>query len=519
VITFIVRRLLLMLPTLVGISFLIFMLIALSPGGIGAGVSAAGAGGATGAAQQQAYAEERYGLDDPVLVQYFRWLHRVSPIKFGARDQLSPGGELIRLPREVRPAALLDWDAGEWRKARDSRSDVELLALARAQAQAATAEPPEAYRRAARAYAEGRVRQIDSGVEFRSALERYVGAVGVRGAFDSRNQPREAIFTALTPERSRPEWTAVEKAGRAMVEAYNGARERRAALVVAIEARPFPQVGVPIVPGVLSVAAPDLGTSFSKNRSVADLILTALPVTMLINLLAFPLIYAVAIPGGMLAASRRGTWIDSLLGALAVGLWSIPTVWAGVLAIGFLARPSGGLGAFPVAGLHDNAAAYFAFLPNVSSSGAFERGWLLDLLWHIALPVACLVYGGFAVLSKQTRAAMLENFSADYVRTAKAKGVPRRDVVLRHVFRNSLLPLITMFVSIFPAMLAGSVIVEQIFSVPGMGSLMIESINVRDREVILANTLMIAIVNLLALLGADLLYALADPRVSYGSER
>lgn len=516
-ITFIVRRLLLMVPTLVGISFLIFMLIALSPGGIGADVSAAGAGGATGAAQRQAYAEERYGLDDPVLIQYFRWLHRVSPLKFGRRDQLSPGGELIRIPREVRPPALLEWSAGTWKESIDRRSESDVLAVVRSQP--APTEPTEAYRAAARRYAEARVRLIDTGVEFRSALERYAGVTGLRGAFDSRNQPREAIFTALAPERARPEWAAVETTGLAMVEAFNSARERRAALVAAIEARPFPEVGFPIVPGIVSVAAPDLGTSFSKNRSVADLILTALPVTMLINLLAFPLIYAVAIPGGMLAASRRGTWVDSLLGALAVGLWSIPTVWAGVLAIGFLARPTGGLGAFPVAGLHDNAASAFAFLPSVNSTGAFERGWLLDLLWHIALPVACLVYGGFAVLSKQTRAAMLENFSADYVRTAKAKGVPRRDVVLRHVFRNSLLPLITMFVSIFPAMLAGSVIVEQIFSVPGMGSLMIESISVRDREVILANTLMIAIVNLLALLGADLLYALADPRVSYGSER
>jgi peptide/nickel transport system permease protein len=125
------------------------------------------------------------------------------------------------------------------------------------------------------------------------------------------------------------------------------------------------------------------------------------------------------------------------------------------------------------------------------------------------------VYGSFAVLSKQTRASMLDNFSADYVRTAKAKGVPRKDVVLRHVFRNSLLPLITMFVGIFPAMLAGSVVIERIFSVPGMGSLVIEAIDLRDRELILADTFLIACVNMLALLLADLLYAAADPRVSY----
>jgi peptide/nickel transport system permease protein len=126
-----------------------------------------------------------------------------------------------------------------------------------------------------------------------------------------------------------------------------------------------------------------------------------------------------------------------------------------------------------------------------------------------------MVYGGFAVLSKQTRAAMLDNFSADYVRTAKAKGVDGTTIVLAHVFRNSLLPLITMFATIFPAMFGGSVIIERIFSVPGMGSLIIEAITLKDRELILANAVIIATVNMLALLLADLLYAVADPRVSY----
>ena len=188
-------------------------------------------------------------------------------------------------------------------------------------------------------------------------------------------------------------------------------------------------------------------------------------------------------------------------------------VLAGVLAIGFLASKDY-LGAFPAAGLHDSRPSAMRFLPSAEEAG-FHRGYLLDLLWHVCLPVLCLVYTGFAILSKQTRAAMLDNFSADYVRTAKAKGVHPRAVVLAHVFRNSLLPVITMFVTIFPAMLAGSVVVERIFTVPGMGSLILEAINLRDRELILANTLMIAAVNLVALLVADVLYAMADPRVSY----
>jgi peptide/nickel transport system permease protein len=266
---------------------------------------------------------------------------------------------------------------------------------------------------------------------------------------------------------------------------------------------------MPLIPGAMWLGPPDLGVAFSRNRPVADLIAEALPVTLLLNLIAFPIIYLIAIPTGVLAAMKRGSWFDSASGALFLMLWSVPTVLAGVLLIGFVANKQY-LGLFPVSGLHDTQAENWTFLP-----GAGSRGWLVDMLWHVALPVTCLVYGGFAVLSKQCRAAMLDNLSADYVRTAKAKGVPRMEVVIRHVFRNSLLPLITMFVGIFPAMLGGSVIVERIFSVPGMGTLILQAIDLRDREIILANTFMIACVNLLALLLADILYAVADPRVSY----
>ncbi len=233
---------------------------------------------------------------------------------------------------------------------------------------------------------------------------------------------------------------------------------------------------------------------------------------MLLNFIAFPIIYLIAVPTGILAASRRGSWFDIGSGGLFVALWSVPVVWTGTLMIGYLASDQY-LGAFPASGLSDAAAVRWTYLPSWRPDGHFEPGWLLDRIWHICLPVTCLVYGGFAILAKQTRAAMLDNFSADYVRTAIAKGVPRGTVTLRHVFRNSLLPIITMFVTIFPSMLAGSIVVERIFSVPGMGSLLLEAINARDRELILANTLMVAVVNLVALLLADILYAAGRPRV------
>ena len=358
---------------------------------------------------------------------------------------------------------------------------------------------------------EARADYIAANQFLEEAVVRYARETGIADAVDAEGEPVEGVLTDHRPETAAPSWAPVQAAALATLEAYEAAVVARNRLQRAFDAKPYPEVGVPVLPGVLSLGPPDFGVAFSRGRPVVDLIAAALPVTILLNLIAIPVIYLVAIPTGMLAAVRRGGWWDIASGALFVALWSVPTVWAGVLAIGYLANEQY-LGWFPVSGLHDKAAEDYLFLPTWGENG-FAPGYLLDLLWHLVLPVTCLVYAGFAVLAKQTRAAMLDNLSADYVRTARAKGVPARTVILRHVFRNSLL--ITMFVSVFPAMLAGSVVIERIFSIPGMGSLIIEAINLRDRELILANTLMIAFVNLFALLLADILYAFADPRVSY----
>jgi peptide/nickel transport system permease protein len=143
------------------------------------------------------------------------------------------------------------------------------------------------------------------------------------------------------------------------------------------------------------------------------------------------------------------------------------------------------------------------------------RGFLVDRAWHLVLPVICLSYGGFAGLAKLTRTAVLENLLADYARTARAKGLPENAVLWRHVFRNSLLPLITVAASLLPSLLAGSVIVESIFSIEGMGKLAVEAVQTRDRELVLSITLIGGVLTLVGYLIADLFYAIADPRVSY----
>ena len=513
---YVIRRILFMIPTVIGITFLIFLLLALSPGGIGAALTVSGGQqDASKAAILQAYLEDRYGLNDPVIVQYARWLHRLSPVKFGTRDRVTPGGERLQPPKAIPDPPLVDWIGGPFDGADvTARASTALAEGGRALPDGDDTARQRAYRKVANNALAARSRYLASRRTFESSLVDYATAAERQELLDRKGKIILDELEGESPDRANAAWPKVEAEAARLRAAWLEALAAREVLAMAFTEGAFPEAGLPVVPGVLWVGPPDLGTAFSKSRPVSELIAAALPVTLLLNLVAFPIIYLIAIPSGILAATRRGSWIDKASGALYVALWSIPTVWAGVLAIGYLANKQY-LGMFPVSALHDRAAEAWTFLPRVQADGSWAGGWLLDTLWHMVLPVACLVYGGFAVLSKQTRAAMLDNFNADYVRTAKAKGVARKDVVIHHVFRNSLLPLITMFVTVFPATLAGSVVIERIFSVPGMGSLIIEAITQRDRELILANTFMVACVNLTALLLADILYAVADPRVSY----
>jgi len=507
--TYILRRLILMIPTLIGITFLVFMLVALSPGGVGASLRAAGGSmqSDSGSADiQQAYLEDRYGLDDPVVMQYLRWLHRVSPIKFGQRGQELPNGEVIATPRAVKEPPAWQWFV-------DKLPEPPLATLDVAAVPSEAEKRDRLFRAANSVYAGARQKLIAERTRLEIALGTFATATGRGDIVDHTGKPDLGALVNVKPDLTRAEGEPVAAQWSKTLAAYENAIKAHAELTAIYDATLFPQVGVAVIPGVLSLARPDLGQSFTRGRPVIDLITTALPVTLMLNLIAFPIIYLIAVPFGMLAAVKKDGWQDTVLGGLFVALWSIPTVWAGVMFLGYLCSKQY-LQLFPTGGIGSKDNADMLFLPVIGVDG-FERGFALDALWHVALPVFCLVYGGFAILSKQTRAAMLENFSADYVRTAKAKGVAGRDVIFQHVFRNSLLPLITMFATIFPAMLAGSVVIERIFSVPGMGSLVIEAINLRDREVLLANTLIIAAVNLLALLLADILYAMCDPRISY----
>ena len=220
----------------------------------------------------------------------------------------------------------------------------------------------------------------------------------------------------------------------------------------------------------------DFGFSYKDHRNVWDKISERLPITIQLNIISIFLVYLIAIPCGIYSSTHEGSFADKILTVGFFFLYSLPSFWVAVLLI-MLFGGGDFWDIFPVYGISSIGSETMNLLP-----------WLLDRMWHLVLPVVCLTYGGLAYLSRLTRAAMLEVIREDYVRTARAKGLSERVVIFKHAFRNALLPLITLLAFLLPSMFGGSVIIESIFSVPGMGQLGFESVLSRDYPVIMAIT-------------------------------
>ncbi|MGZ5259198.1 MAG: ABC transporter permease subunit, partial [Burkholderiales bacterium] len=248
----------------------------------------------------------------------------------------------------------------------------------------------------------------------------------------------------------------------------------------------------------------DLGKSFFHNKDVGQLILEKLPVSISLGLWTFVLVYLISIPLGIAKAVRAGTRFDTVTTFIVLLGYAIPSFVMGVVLLVLFA---GGTFVqwFPLRNLTSL---------NWNELSVF--GKITDYLWHITLPVASMVLGGFAVITILTKNSVLEEIRKQYVLTARAKGVDARRVVWKHVFRNALIPIMTGFPAAFVgAFFSGSILIETLFSLDGLGLLSYESVIRRDYPVVLGSLFLFTIIGLLTTLIRDLSYIWVDPRVKY----
>lgn len=431
---YLIRRVLLIVPTLIGATMLIFFIMALSPVSVTTSLLSQEGNMRPGERQTRvAYLNKRYGLNKPLIVQYGRWLNGILPVGFYE----IPREFTIMLGESVSPDAVVE-----------AKSDGVLA---------------------------GRLME-------KGADNKLVPIGNQEIGLDSVKDPKSKTLKARTDAGGFFHLSG------AVVGAY---------------------ILTPDFPMGFGFKWPNLGNSFVKSRSVGPIIRESLPVTLLLQAISLPLSYVIAIVAGVWMARHRGKTQDVVTGTGLLALWSFPVILAAVMLIGYFANINY-FKWFPAGELHSPRADEMRFLP----SGA-GPGYLLDTLWHLVLPVICLTYSNFAFISKLTRASLLEALTQDFVRTARAKGLPERVVLIRHALRNSLLPLITVLAHILPGLISGTIIIETVFSIPGMGQLVIESLLSQDRELFLSVSVMTLMLQLVGFLVSDILYAIADPRISY----
>jgi len=250
----------------------------------------------------------------------------------------------------------------------------------------------------------------------------------------------------------------------------------------------------------------ELGDSYYHQRSVMELIISKLPVSITLGLWTFFLVYALCIPLGVAKAIRDGSRFDVISSTVILVGYAIPGF---VLGIFLLVLFGGGsfFDVFPLRGL--------------VSDNWQELSWygkISDYLWHITLPVISLTVGSFAVMTMLTKNSFIEEIRKQYVLTARAKGLTENAVLYKHVFRNAMIPLVTGFPSAFiGAFFAGSILIESIFSLDGLGLLSYESILKRDYPVVLGTLYLFTLLGLVAKLLTDICYVLVDPRIQFES--
>ena len=426
-----VKRLLLALPTLLGISLLSFLIMHLAPGDpvdlfLGGGSGSAGGEGLS--TDRRADADKtredlrrQLGLDKPLHIQYLNWLSnivlRVEDLDGFERGALVADSILDQLVPAKR-SELMDMEQPAYR---------------------------EAFLREFQRLDPDRIGQFTASDFWQSSL-----------FFPGKNY----------------------KYGGAGVELYCADTWR--------------------------VVSLNFGRSFKDRQPVIEHILERLPITFEINVISFFIAYLVGVPLGGLLAVRQNSLVDRVATTATFMLWSMPSFWVGMLLILFFCNQEF-LYWFPASGIQS--------MQVDETWGAWRV--FTDHAHHMILPILASTYSSFAGISRYMRTTMLENLRQDYVRTAQAKGLRFQMVVVRHVVRNSLIPIVTLMAGLLPGMIAGSVFIETIFTIPGLGLFAFQAVLVRDYPVAMALFTIGSGLSLLGILLADILLKAVDPRIDF----
>ena len=481
---YLVKRLLIMIPTFFGIALLVFAVLNLAPGRPGAAKQGTDlAADIRNQTTQESYRifREQFNLDKPVL---FNTLF--------ALDEKS-----VRRPLEV-VAGEVEASVAERIKAQQQLEDFGQFAVPHLIAIMRDANAASATRlRDVAVYflrLDAPRRLIDP---FSPNLDPAIRDANQRiGAENSRIREMRYALEADEAEKQAVvgEWLEWYEEHRARWE-WSRADELR---IFFLETRFATYLG--------NLLTLDFGVSLVTRRPVLQTLISKLPYSLSLSVTSLLLAYLISIPLGIYSATAKDSLGDRVSTVLLFMLYSLPSFFVATLLLFGFSTGSDfeSLRIFPTGGWRSRDAMQLTSLEQIR-----------DVAWHLVLPLICMTYGSLAALSRYMRSGLLDVIRADYVRTARAKGLPERVVVWKHAVRNGLLPILTLLAGLLPAVLGGSVIIEYIFGIPGMGQWIVDSIYQRDYNAIMIVQLFSTVLVLVGILITDLSYALVDPRIRY----
>jgi peptide/nickel transport system permease protein len=480
---YVIRRLLLMIPTFLGISLIIFVVLNLAPGRPGSQQVADLATNAKNQQSEESYLifREQFNLDKPVL--------------FNTRFMLTDGD--IRAD-VVAAAGTTGATSGEKIRAQEELEDLGQDAV------------PHLVRVMTRENGGGDFRIRDAAVYFLSlcASRRVVEPFAKVQSAAVRLANRDVMAENESLKELRYPLDAPEEEKQRVVRGWTewfDSHSRRYQSSFSDDARTF-FLDTRFAKYWSNLIDLDFGVSLVTREPVMATLVSKLKYSLALSVGSLVLSYLIAIPLGVFSAVRKGTTADNVLTLALFVLYSLPGFFVATLLLYFFSDGSdyAHLRFFPTGGWQS---ADHADLTTLSS--------FADIAWHLVLPMFCLTYGSLAALSRYMRSGLLDVIRADYVRTARAKGLSERAIIGKHALRNGLLPILTLLAGLLPSILGGSVIIEYIFGIPGMGLWVVDAIHQRDYNVILVVELFSTILVLVGILLTDLSYALVDPRIRY----
>ena len=481
--TYVIKRVVLMIPTFLAISLIVFAIVNFAPGNPGAKqIGSEGGQQANTGEQRESYRifKEQFNIDKPVLLNT-RYNLTTADVREILVSVLNENGN-------VKPAARIE-----------SQETIENFGRYAVPALIDILQNDENI--AMRALASQRL-TINARMRLKGEFRQQMSEE--QKALNKEISKENASFTGkyfVTAEMEDPNAISEEDATKFWTEWYGANQEgftysgSQKMSILFLDTRFAKYWG--------NLVRLDFGVSHLDKRPVLEKVLGKLKYSLSLAVTSVFLAYLISLPLGIWSAVNENTPADRVVTVLLFMLYSLPSFFVGVVLLNFFT-----IGAplewFPTSGFE-----------SMDTSQMTTIEYLKDVMAHIFLPIICMTYGSLAALSRYARTGLLDIIRADFIRTARAKGLSEGVVIIKHAARNGMIPILTLMATLLPVLIGGSVVIEVIFGIPGMGRLGFEAIMMRDYNVIMAILLISSVLTLIGMLISDLLYALVDPRITF----